>query len=91
MFRKLCIEGMYMSRNYSNKNFTNLKLGNIEFYLNEGKNLADIANKLDRDPSGIRKEIKNYSSYFEVTKKCSNCLNKNNCHQKFLCDKIVDQ
>ena len=27
-----------MSRNYSNKNLTNLELGNIEFYLNESKN-----------------------------------------------------
>lgn len=26
-----------MGRNYSNKNLTNLELGNIEFYLNEGK------------------------------------------------------
>ena len=82
---------MYMGRNYSNKNLTNLELGNIEFYLNEGKSPADIANTLDRDPSGIRKEIKNYSSYFDVARKCSNCLNKNNCHQKFLCDKIIDQ
>ena len=82
---------MYIGHNYFNKNFTNLELENIEFYLNEGKSLADIANKLDRDPTGICKEIKNYSSYFEVTRKCSNCLNKDNCHQKFLCDKIVDQ
>ena len=80
-----------MGRNYSNKNLTNLELGNIEFYLNEGKSPADIANTLDRDPSGIRKEIKNYSSYFDVARKCSNCLNKNNCHQKFLCDRIPDQ
>ena len=28
-----------MGRNYSNKNLTILELGNIEFYLNEGKAL----------------------------------------------------
>ena len=31
-----------MGRNYSNKNLTILELGNIEFYLNEGKNPAEI-------------------------------------------------
>ena len=80
-----------MGRNYSNKNLTNLELGNIEFYLNEGKNISEIGRLLDKNESTIRKEIKNYSSYFGVGRKCSNCLNKDNCHQKFLCDKIVDQ
>ena len=80
-----------MSRNYSNKNLTILELGNIEFYLNDGKNPAEIGKILDRDPSGIRKEIKHYSSYFGVARKCSNCLNKDICHQKFLCENIIDK
>ena len=35
-----------MGRNYSNKNLTNLELGNIEFYLNEGKNISEIGRLL---------------------------------------------
>ena len=53
-----------MGRNYSNKNLTELEIGNIEFYLNENKSPAEIAKILSKDPSGIRKEIKKYSSYF---------------------------
>lgn len=80
-----------MGRNYSNKNLTELEMGNIEFYLSENKSPADIARLLDKDPSGIRKEIKKYSSYFGSARKCSNCLNKDNCHEKYLCDKIPDK
>ena len=80
-----------MSRNYSNKNLTELEIGNIEFYLNEDDSPASIAKKLKRDPSGIRKEIKKYSSYFGKQRKCSNCLNKDNCHQKYLCHDIRDK
>ena len=50
-----------MSRNYSNKNLTNLELGNIEFYLNESKNISEIGRFLDKDESTIRKEIKNWA------------------------------
>ena len=46
-----------MGRNYSNKNLTELEIGNIEFYLNEKKSPAEIAKILSKDPSGIRKEI----------------------------------
>ena len=53
-----------MGRNYSNKNSTILEIGNIEFYLNARKNPTDISKILGRDASCIRKEIKNYSSYF---------------------------
>lgn len=80
-----------MGRNYSNKNLTELEIGNIEFYLNENKSPAEIAKILSKDPSGIRKEIKKYSSYFGKQRKCSNCLNKNNCHQKYLCDIIINK
>lgn len=80
-----------MGRNYSNTNLTNLEIGNIEFYLNENKCPAEIATLINRDPSGIRKEIKKYSAYFGMARKCSNCLNKNNCHQKYLCDNITDK
>ena len=80
-----------MGRNYSNKNLTILELGNIEFYLNEGKGFTEIGRILERDESTIRKEVKHYSSYFGVARKCSNCLNKDNCHQKFLCENIIDK
>lgn len=82
---------MYMGRNYSNKNLTDLEIGNIEYYLNNKLCPAEIGIKLNRDPSGIRKEIKNYSSYFGEARKCSNCLNKDNCHEKYLCEKVVDK
>lgn len=80
-----------MGRNYSNKNLSNLELGNIEFYLNEGKGYSKIARLLDKDESTIRKEIKKYSSYFGSQRKCYNCLNKNGCHEKYLCEEIVDK
>ena len=77
-----------MGRNYSNKNLSVLKIGNIEFYLNERKSPADIARLLSKDLSVIRKGIKKYSSYFGSQRKYSNYLNKNNCHQKYLCETI---
>ena len=80
-----------MGRNYSNKNLTDLEMGNIEFYLNSGKCPAEIGTILKKDPSGIRKEIKKYSSFFGSQRKCSNCLNKDNCHEKYLCDKLIDR
>ena len=80
-----------MGRNYSNKNLSILELGNIEFYLNEGKGCSEIGRLLDRTEATIRQEIKNYSSYFGSQRKCSNCLNKDNCHQKYLCEDIRDK
>jgi IS30 family transposase len=80
-----------MSRNYSNTNLSILDIGNIEFYLNESKRPSEIAKIIKRDPSGIRKEIKKYSSYFGNARKCSHCLNKDNCHEKYLCEKLIDK
>ena len=80
-----------MGRNYSNKNLTELEIGNIEFYLNENKGFTEIGRILDRTEATIRQEVKKYSSYFGEARKCSNCLNKNNCHEKYLCEKIIDK
>ena len=80
-----------MGRNYSNKNLSSLELGNIEFYLNEGKGYSEIGRLLDRTEATIRQEVKKYSSYFGSQRKCSNCLNKNDCHKKYLCEKIIDK
>ena len=78
--------------NHNNvKKLTNLEMGNIEFYLSEGMSPAEIGKKLNRDPSGIRKEIKKYKSYVGIARKCSNCLNKDNCKSHYLCDKIIDR
>ena len=79
-----------MSRNYSNKNLSELELGNIEFYLNNRKDFTTIGKILHKDESTIRKEVKKYSSYFGEARKCSSCLNKDNCHQKYLCDNLID-
>ena len=80
-----------MGRNYSNKNLSALEIGNIEFYLNERKGYSEIGRILEKDESTIRKEVKKYSSYFGSQRKCSNCLNKDNCHQKYLCEDIRDK
>ena len=80
-----------MGRNYSNKNVSVLELGNIEFYLNEGKGYSEIGRILQKNEGTIRKEVKKYSSYFGSQRKCSNCLNKDNCHQKYLCEDIRDK
>jgi len=80
-----------MGRNYSNKNLTELELGNIEFYLNNKKGFTEIGRILDRTEATIRQEVKKYSSFFGEARKCSNCLNKNNCHEKYLCEKVVDK
>ncbi len=50
--------GMYMGRNYSNKNLSELEMGNIEFYLNENKNFSKIGQLLGKSESTIRKEVK---------------------------------
>ena len=80
-----------MGRNYSNKNLSILEIGNIEFYLNEGKGYSEIGRFLNRTEATVRQEIKKYSSYFGSQRKCSNCLNKNDCHQKYLCEDIKDK
>ena len=77
-----------MGRNYSNKNLSILEMGNIEFYLNERKGYSEIGRLINRTEATIRQEVKKYSSYFGSQRKCSNCLNKNNCHQKYLCENI---
>lgn len=82
---------MYMGRNYSNKNLSNLEMGNIEFHLNENKGYSQIGRLLNRTEATIRLEVKKYSSYFGEARKCSNCLNKDNCHQKYLCENIIDK
>lgn len=46
---------MYIGRNYSNKNLSILEIGNIEFYLNEGKGFSEIGVILQKDESAIRK------------------------------------
>lgn len=46
--------GMYMSRNYSNKNLSELELGNIEFYLNQRKGYTSIGKLLNRTEATIR-------------------------------------
>ena len=43
-----------MGRNYTNKNLTELEMGNIEFYLNEGKGYSEIGRLLERSESTIR-------------------------------------
>ena len=47
-----------MGRNYSNKNLSILEIGNIEFYLNQGKGYTEIGKILHRTEATIRLEVK---------------------------------
>lgn len=80
-----------MSKNINDKNLSYLEIGNIEYYLNAGDTPAEIGRKLGRDPSGIRKEIKNYSFYTGTGKKCILCLNKENCTMHYLCNPVPNR
>lgn len=80
-----------MSKNINNNNLSDLEIGNIELYLNSGDSPAEIGRKLGRDPSGIRKEIKNYSFFTGVGKKCVLCLNKEECNIHYLCNPVPDR
>ena len=55
--QKIMYGGIYMGRNYSNKNLTILELGNIEFYLNEGKGFTEIGRILEREHGGQNKKF----------------------------------
>ena len=86
MIRRLC-----MSKCLNNKNLSDLEIGNIEYYLNAGDSPAEIGRKLGRDPSGLRKEIKNYSFYTGTGKKCLLCLNKEDCNMRYLCNPVPNR
>ena len=79
-----------MSKSINDRNLSELEITAIEQYLNDGKCPAQIGRLLGRDPSGIRKEIKNFSSYFGYRKICSLCLRKEECKIGYLCRKIKD-
>ena len=69
---------------------TDTELGKIEAKLDEDWNASQIARYLDRDDSGIRKEIRNFSFIKKISinydKKCSNCKNYTKCRDKKLCN-----
>lgn len=79
-----------MGRNNNIKNLSSVELGRIQTMLDNGSSPTEVGKEISRDPSGIRKEIKNYSHYSGQIK-CSICLNKNNCKQHFLCNKIPNR
>lgn len=81
---------IYMSKAKNDRNLSEIEITAIEQWLNEGKSPAEIGRRLDRDPSGIRKEIRNYSSYFGSKKLCSMCDGYQTCRIGFLCEKIKD-
>ena len=80
-----------MGRNNYTKNLSILEIGNIEIYLNENKSPTEIALLLNRDPSGIRKEIKKFSKFYGNKISCKNCLNYTICRKNYLCDDIVNE
>ena len=79
-----------MSKSKHDTNLSEREIVFIEQGLNEGLSPAKIARQLGRDPSGIRKEIKMYSSYYGSRKQCALCLNRIKCSVSFLCQPIKD-
>ena len=79
-----------MSKSRNDRNLSENEIVFIEQSLNEGLIPVEIARQLGRDPSGIRKEIKSYSSYFGSKKHCELCLEKKECKISFLCHPIKD-
>ncbi len=77
-----------MSKSAYDRNLSELEIVAIEEGVNDGLSPAEIGRRLNRDPSGIRKEIRNFSSYFGSKKECSVCLNRDSCRIGFLCEKI---
>lgn len=73
-----------MKKKITNTHFTLEIRTIIENYLNEGKNLTQIADELQRDRTNIAREINKHknivlpSSYNKATP----CLKSNNCHIK---------
>ena len=79
-----------MAKSMNDRNLSEIEITSIELYLNEGKLPSEIGKLLGRDPSGIRKEIKNFSSYFNARKNCELCLDFSECRMSFLCKDIRD-
>ncbi|MBQ2659253.1 MAG: IS30 family transposase [Erysipelotrichaceae bacterium] len=79
-----------MSKASDDRNLSDIEIAAIEQYLNDGKSPAEIGRLLGRDPSGIRKEIKNFSSFFGSRKICDLCLNRKECKIGFLCNNVKD-
>lgn len=79
-----------MGRTQKSKNLTLIECNNIEFMLNDGQRPSTIATNIGRDPTTIRKEIKSFSFYIGKDVKCSNCENRQNCHQHYMCYPVPD-
>ena len=77
-----------MSKRINDKQFSDMEYLTIEILLNKGSPPAEIARQLNRDPSGIRKEIKKYGIFIlsKTKRKCTRCLNYSNCSMKYMCD-----
>lgn len=60
----------------------------IEHMLNEKKSLSQIASTLHRDPSGLRREIKNHRSEWKKANQGSylnDCAHFKTCQKRFIC------
>ena len=79
-----------MSKYVNSNNLSELEINQIELSLNDGLKPSEIGQLMDRDPSGIRKEIKNYSTYVGIRRNCKECLNKDDCNIHYLCKEVKD-
>lgn len=79
-----------MSKQNNTKNLSALEMLEIEVRLDQGSPPSEIARAIGRDPSGIRKEIKNFGTYLTQrgSARCVQCVNLSGCTSKFMCDTI---
>ena len=75
----------YTTENKKNKPLNQIEMGKIETMLNEGYNSTQIAKAIERNPSCIQKEIKNFSTIVKINKKCNVCKKYEECKKTGLC------
>ena len=80
-----------MSKRKNDKKLSDRDYLTIEVLLNQGSPPAEIGRHLNRDPSGIRKEIKKFGVFISkgiAEFKCKNCLNYSTCSMHYMCDEL---
>lgn len=78
-----------MSKHKLDTKLSELDYLQIELSLNDGYLPADIGRMINRDPSGIRKEISLYGVWIEGSiRKCSRCIHYRDCAMHYMCKNL---
>ena len=80
-----------MAKRKNDKKLSERDYLTIEVLLNKGSPPAEIARQLSRDPSGIRKEIKNFGVFIPAggtARKCTRCIHYQTCSMHYMCDEL---